>query len=160
MKEKTKLKLERRWLSLPVHHIDTSVIMEAFSEDGKYREECKSYLNQSGYKFIMNISLTVFGELLVVIDDKEKEVKELFVGWLHQMMRRKRMKVSVPTFEILDTIKSLREFDYKVEFIDSLHLATAIEKNADAFVTLDEKLVDNSVIEKQFRIKIWHPKQF
>lgn len=143
-----------------LHFIDTSVILEAFSEDGKYLEESKSYLNQSGYKFITKIPLTVLGEMLVVIDDNKTEEKELFLRWLFQIMKRKKIGVNVPTFGILEIIRSLRETDYKIEFVDSLHLATAIEKKADTFVTLDEKLVGNSVIEKKFRINIRHPTQF
>lgn len=143
----------------PIHFIDTSVILEAFSENGKYREECKSYLNKAGYKFVAHLSLTVLGEILVVISDKEKEAKELFIGWLDQIIKRKKIKISVPRFEILEIIKSLRETDYKIEFVDGLHLSTAINFKADSFVTLDEKLVGNSRIEKQFNIRVTHPKQ-
>jgi predicted nucleic acid-binding protein len=143
----------------PLHFIDTSVILEAFSEDGKYREECKSYLNTAGYKFIGFLSLSVLGEILVVINNREKEAKELFIGWLHHIIKRKKIKLIVPRFEVLEIIKRLKEADYKIEFVDALHLSTAIENNANAFVTLDEKLVGNIKIEKEFKIKILHPKQ-
>lgn len=143
----------------PLHFIDTSIILEAFSEEGKYREECKSYLNRAGYKFVARISLTVLGELLVVIDDKEREAKELLIGLLDQIMKRKRIGVSVPNVKILKILKEVRDLDYKIDFIDGLHLSDAIEHNANAFVTLDEKLVENSKIERQFDIKILHPKQ-
>ena len=42
--------------------------------------------------------------------------------------------------------------------MDSLNLAIAITKNADVFVTTDRTLLENKKLEKEFKIKIKHPR--
>ena len=65
MKDKTKEKYERWAESLPLHHIDTSVILEnPKTINGRF---CTKYLQRVGYKYRGVLSLPVLGELFLRI---------------------------------------------------------------------------------------------
>lgn len=62
-------------------------------------------------------------------------------------------------FDVYKKVEELKDVSYNIEPLDALHLATAIIKKANAFVTLDKKLVHNQKIESKFNISILHPKE-
>ena len=72
MKFKTEKKLIKRELLKPLHHIDTSIIIES-AKNTKLGNICKKYLNLIGYKYRGCFSLPVVGEyfMKVIIDIKE-----------------------------------------------------------------------------------------
>ena len=62
MKKKTFEKLLRRFLGLPPHHIDTSILLEPEkTEDGR---DCRKYLQKVGYDYRGKLSLPVFAKFL------------------------------------------------------------------------------------------------
>lgn len=160
MKTKTKLKLERKWSSLPLHHIDTSVIFGAFVENEKFREECKNYLNKVGYKYRGQLSVSVIGEIFMILRDVfDQEVdRELFFIFFDKLMRKRCIEFIGTTFETNDKLRAIREADYEIEPLDGLHLAITIISGSKVFVTLDQKLLKRTRLENKFNIRIVHPK--
>ena len=74
MKEKTLFKLEKRFLALPLHHIDTDVILEPEStEAGRY---CTRYVKRIGVMYRGKLAIPVLGELLLYIIQELKDKKE------------------------------------------------------------------------------------
>ena len=157
MKEKTLLKLQRQFLALPLHHIDTSVIIEKPTTiNGRY---CVSYLNIVGYKYRGKFSIPMLGECLLnilSISDYSKRVDLLEV--IYSLMKNKRIELS-GVDDIEKIAERIKELDSRIETTDRLILASAIQDGAHTFVTLDGELVHNEHIEREFGIEIKHPKE-
>ncbi|MBI1969965.1 hypothetical protein HYS48_04690, partial [Candidatus Woesearchaeota archaeon] len=51
----------------------------------------------------------------------------------------------------------IMDFDHQIEPQDALRIAEAKEAKAKRFVTLDERLVTNSVLQEKFEIHIEFP---
>ncbi|MBI4014993.1 MAG: type II toxin-antitoxin system VapC family toxin [Candidatus Aenigmarchaeota archaeon] len=161
MKPKTFEKLLRKFSHLPSHYIDSSVILGAFLEDGKFREECKSYLNRVVHNYRGFLPVSVVGEIFMILDEKiEKEGdKELFFSFFNTLIRRRKIEFIGSGFEDYRKTQEIKDVSYDAEPLDTLHLAIAITNKANVFVTLDEKLIHNQAIENTFKINILHPKE-
>ncbi len=161
MKPKTLEKLVRKFMRLPSHYIDTSVILGAFLEDEEFRDECKNYLNRVGYKYRGFLPVSVTGEVFMIVNgrvDKELD-RELFFAFFDKLIRKRKIEFIGADFEVYGKVQEIRDIHYKIEPLDALHLATAITHKANVFVTLDRKLLHNQKIENKFNISILHPKE-
>lgn len=147
---------EEKFQKLPLHHIDTSVILEPKDvSDNIYR---KKYLNLVGYKYRGRLSFPALGELFFKIQKLEtfREQYEI-LDMITELIKKRRISFfSVPENEGINV--RIKELDRRVDKTDRLILASAIEDGATFFVTLDSKLVDNMILEKEFGISIKHPK--
>ena len=161
MKPKTLEKLIRKFTRLPSHYIDSSVILGAFLEDEKFREECKNYLNRVGYNYRGFLPVSVTGEIFMILDERiEKESdKELFFSFFNILVRKRKIEFVGSSFDDYKKTHEIRDINYDAEPLDTLHLAIAITNKANVFVTLDEKLIHNQAIENAFKISILHPKE-
>jgi len=161
MKPKTLEKLIRRFTRLPSHYIDSSVILGAFLEDEKFREECKNYLNRVGYNYRGFLAVSVTGEIFMILNKRidNETGREIFFSFFDKLVGRRKMEFIGADFEVYKKIDEIKEVSYKIEPLDALHLAIAINNKAGVFVTLDEKLLHNREIESKFNIKILHPKE-
>jgi len=142
--------------SLPLHHIDTSIILEP--NDSEYGRYCRKYLQRVGYNYRGILSFPVLSELFSIIlriedytnmHDSLDMVKELI------NVRKIGFYSPKNTDKIIRIIK---EIDTRIDPIDREVLASAIEHQAVNLVTLDEKLINSTILEKKFRIRISHPK--
>jgi hypothetical protein len=61
MKIKTLEKLRKRFEKLPLHHIDSCVLLEALKET-KLGNVCGDYLNRVRYKYGGSLSSSVLGD--------------------------------------------------------------------------------------------------
>ncbi len=157
MDRKTLSKLQRRLEVLPLHHIDTSVILATEkTEDGR---ACKRYLQKVGYNFRGKLSLPVLGELFLVlsrIGDYESRL-EMFDN-IERTIDVRKIEFYMPK-SISSVLEDIRRVDERMDPVDSEIVACATEDNAVIFVTLDKKLVHNEKIENEFAIKIRHPNE-
>lgn len=145
-----------KFQKLPAHHIDTSVILEPKdTENGFY---CQKYLNLVGYKFRGKFSLLVLGELLLKLLKFEtlKEQYDLVDSITSLIRNRKIFFYSV--FENEELCRQVKENNVRIEKSDLFIFLSAVEDKATVFVTLDTALVDNEVLEREFGIKIKHPR--
>lgn len=158
MKEKTFLKLQKRFLALPLHHIDTDVLIESLKET-KLGDICSEYLNKIGYKYRGVISLSVLGEfLLITIRDNDTiEQKEFALRVFDRLIAKRKIRFSTPSIETYNTTSNIINLDSRIEPSDALHYATAVKDKANTFVSFDEKMVDNKTLENAFGVKIIHP---
>jgi|GEM_PF-4331039 len=64
MKKKTKLKLNKRWMSKPLHHIDANLLLgELFPDNERFRIACKNYLDKISFNYRCEISTLSLGEV-------------------------------------------------------------------------------------------------
>lgn len=155
MEKKTEEKLERRFLTLPLHHIDTSIILETpTTESGR---ACRKYLQVLNTKYRGKFSLPVLGELLLRIL-KLETVHEKYVTLdiITEWIKNKRIELYIPT-NISETVNTIKTIDTRIKETDAHILACAIEDNALTFVTLDKELTHNHRIEENFDINIVYP---
>ncbi|MBU5537240.1 MAG: PIN domain-containing protein [Candidatus Aenigmatarchaeota archaeon] len=147
---------ESKFLTLPVHHIDTSIILEKeTTENGRY---CKKYINIVGTKYRGIISLPVLSELFLSILRLENFSEQWDVlDLIKSILKEKKIAVYSPsnTFDIEARIANL---DKRIQPLDRLILACASENNA-LLVTLDSNLLNNDKLENLLNIKIKHPKE-
>lgn len=149
-----------KWRYLPVHFIDTSVILGAFSEKEKFYYECKSYLNKVGYKYQGFLSTSVVGEIFMIIEGRRDEIeRSLFFEFFDRTVLRRKINFVPSSFTVFNLVGRLRDIDYGIEALDAEHLSNSISNNANVFVTLDTKLVGNWRLEKMFGFRILHPRQ-
>jgi predicted nucleic acid-binding protein len=144
-------------MNLPVHHIDTSVIIEPENTD--QGRECTKYLHLVGYKYRGRFSIPMLGELLLIINrlDTPRERYELLDLILQIINQRKITYFSTERIE--NNLGKIRNSIRSLTPVDSLLLACAISDKANFFVTIDNKLLRNSeFVEDEFGIEIKHPK--
>ncbi|MBI1979014.1 MAG: hypothetical protein HYS62_03075 [Candidatus Aenigmarchaeota archaeon] len=156
MQRKTEERLEREFLALPLHHIDTSIILEkSTTPNGR---ACTAYLNLINQKYRGKISIPTLGELtlrLIAISDYSKRID--FFEAIYNLIQTK--KIGLCGIQDADQIsKNIKDKDDRITTTDRLILASAIGDNAQTFVTLDEKLIHNEILESAFGISIMHPK--
>ena len=158
MLRKTYKKLQRRFERLPLHHIDTDILIEALKET-KLGNQCSDYLNRIGYKYRGVLSLSIIGEFFLVTfrDVKEQSIRDSGFEFIDRFIRRKKVGFSSLKYENFRIIDKIKEIDSRIEDTDAVHLANCIQDKGDIFVTFDEKLVENSRLGKEFNMKLIHP---
>lgn len=139
---------------LPLHHIDTSVILEKQTTDnGKY---CKKYLNVVGYRYRGAISFPVLSELFFKIlkletFDEQWDTFDL----IKSLIKEKKILFYSPK-NIAEIDNKIKEIDSRIEPLDGQIVACAAEDEA-TLVTIDTKLTENSKLEKELGIEMKHP---
>ncbi len=156
MLEKVKEKLERRFVALPLHHIDTSVILEdPKSVDGKY---CIKYLQKIGYNYKGIFSAPVLSELflsILLLESNAKRHASLDV--ITDLIGTRKIGFYTPK-NIHDILRKIKDLDARITPTDVEIIACAVEHKAANLVTLDRILIENVPMERAFRIRIRHPK--
>jgi len=148
--------MTRKLTRLPLHHIDTSIILEeATSKEGFY---CKKYLNIVGYKCKGVISFPVLSELFFkILNLKTFDEQWDMFDLINSIIKEKRISFYSPK-DISEIDRKIKEVDITLDSLDRQILACAIENRA-TLVTIDSKLLRNERIQKEFDIKIRHPKE-
>lgn len=154
--KKTLKRIRSRFLRLPLHHIDTSVILEP--ETTKTGRDCKRYLNKVGYKYRAKFSLPMLGELFYdILELEDPNDRYTALDFINSLVDAKQIEFSsVPKTERIS--QRIREVDEQIDPLDRLIFACAIADKAKNFVTLDSKFLKNKKLETEFKIKISHPK--
>ncbi len=147
----------KKFLSLPLQHIDTSILIEPEkTEDGRY---CMKYLQLVGYKYRCVLSFPVLSEIFVKLIDLEDDEDRLgvvrFIAHL-----RKYKKVAFYSPKKVSIVEELNSLDHRLEPIDASIVAAAIEHKVVNLVTLDRRLIHHKSIEEKFGLRISHPKEF
>lgn len=145
------------FLAPPLHHIDTSVLIEPEkTEDGKY---CRKYLQLVGYKYRGVLSFPVLSELFVrVIGLEDDEDKLGVIRFITYLRKYKKVTLYSPK-KVAAIMEELGSLDRRLQPIDMNIVASAIEHNALNLVTLDRQLIHHKSIEEKFGLKILHPKE-
>lgn len=151
---------ESKFKKLPIHHIDTSVFLGAFFEEEEFYDECKSYLNRIGYKYLGCVSTSVAGEIFMILEKENIPTRELMFEFLDRTIVRRKISFAPADFKTFELINLIKVVNYKLDPLDAEHLATAVSKSADVFITLDGELLENKRLEDALGIKIMHPKFF
>ena len=157
MKPKILAKISRRFEGLPLHHIDTSVILESEStEDGRY---CRRYLHLVGNKYRGAIPFPVMSEFLLAICElaSTKDRYDL-LDVFTDLISAKKIVFYAPK-NIGGLLIKIRNLDKRIGPTDREIVACGIEHGCDAIVTLDKDLIYNEKLENKLGIKIRHPKE-
>ncbi len=157
MEKKTEERLRRKLLALPLHHIDTNILLEpGNTENGKF---CQKYLQKVGYNFRSKVSLPVLGELILKIINLNSATEryvalDAISGWIFNQ----KIDFYVPR-NIGEGTSKVKILDSRVKETDAQIYACSVEDNAITLVTLDEDLVSNKKLENEFGVRILHPKE-
>lgn len=157
MEKKTSDKILRRFQKLPLHHIDTSIVLEPEkTEDGR---NCRRYLQKVGYNYRGKISFPALSELFITILrlTKYEDKRDLFDA-IDKTIFVRKIEFCSP-LDTCDTIEKIKGLDERVKSTDREIVACAVEDKAVVLVTLDANLTRNEKIEKEFGIEIRHPKE-
>lgn len=150
-------KLIRRLIKLPLAHIDTSIILESQKTEDGY--QCKKLLNMIGMKYRGKLSLVALGELFLdIMSLEDYSERQDAVEFIFGLIREKKIEYGTITNALDKASVKINNIDSRLEQADRLILASASEDRADYLVTLDKKLIRNEKLEKEFNIKIRHPK--
>ncbi|MBI2547227.1 MAG: PIN domain-containing protein [Candidatus Aenigmarchaeota archaeon] len=162
MKPKTLEKIMRRFQKLPLHCIDSSIILEAFDEKSKFRESCKNYLNKIGYNFRGILPISVIGEIFTIIetDIADKTQKEIFFQFFDSLVKNRKIGFAVPKKTTFQTAEKAKELENRIGATDVLNLSIAIDNEVNVFVTLDADMIHNKQLEKEFDIQTKAPYEF
>ncbi|MBI2076487.1 MAG: type II toxin-antitoxin system VapC family toxin [Candidatus Aenigmarchaeota archaeon] len=148
----------RKFLALPLHHIDTSVLIEPEkTEDGRY---CRKYLQKIGYNYRGTLSFPVLSELFLKIVGLEVEEEKLIILRFIAYLRKYKHVTFYSPKKIADILKDLNGLDNRLGPIDTNIIAASIEHKARNLVTLDKQLVHHKSVEEKFGLTISHPKEF
>lgn len=157
MKKKTKEKLERKFLILPLHHINSDVILEP--ENTEEGRDCKRYLERVGKKYRGVISLPVLGEILMDILSLET-VREKYIALdLVDSIIAERKITYYTQKNIGKSLLKVKELDTRIDPTDAEIFACSVEDGAKILVTLDSDMVHNIKLEQTFNIEIKHPSE-
>ncbi len=141
--------------------IDTSILIEPFvswrKDEPNYKDKSmailKGVLVDFKERFKPVISLSVLGELSLVLKDKKFLQKDL-------SERKEKMDQTLkPFFNECEKVglkketiklcsKILTEIDERLEPLDALHIATAIIEKCNTFIFIDQGLKNNERIRK------------
>lgn len=157
MKKKTKERLEREFSALPLHHIDTSVILEPeTTEEGRI---CRRYLKRVGKKYRGVISLPALGEILMdTLSLETIREKYIALDLVDGIIAESEIAYYTPK-TIGKLLLEIRELDTRIEPTDAEIFACSVEDGAKTFVTLDPKLIHNIRLEQMFGIEIKYPSE-
>ena len=158
MLEKVKEKLERRFHVLPLHHINTDVILEPHdTENGR---ACARYLQLVGYKYRGKLSFPVLSEIFLkflLVGMREK--REIIIEIMDNLREKRKIDYYSPK-RIGRLMEEISKIDKRLEPTDIQVIASAIEDGAINLVTIDTKLIGHKSIEEKYELKIVHPKNF
>ena len=157
MLEKTGEKIKRKLESKPLHHIDTSIIVESEkTPDGKI---CAKYLQKLNYNYNGKLSLPSLGELMIyLLLIKDSNKGHVFLDLLSDLRTVRKIGIYTP-INLHEISTKIKEMDTRIDLTDLDIIACAIEDGANNMVTLDKKLIGNKAIENEFRLRIVHPRE-
>ncbi len=157
MQKKTEERLEREFLVLPLHHIDTNILLEPENtENGRF---CQRYLQKVGSKYRGYVSLPVLGEILMnIFSLKTLHEKYVALDTINSLLSVRKIDFYTPG-NIGDYLNKVRGLDSRIESTDAQIFVCGVEHGAKTFVTLDSKLIHNKRLEEEFDIEIKHPSE-
>ena len=88
---------------------------------------------------------------------KDENKRQAFLDVLVNLVNIRKVGFYMPE-DMHEISKRIKEIDQRLEPTDTDIVACAIENNAMNLVTLDKKLIGNKAIEREFGLKILHPK--
>ena len=138
--------------------IDTCVILEVLvGKKSERKGECERFLRKIGNVYDGMVSVSVLGEYVYIACTKEKHQAERLLEFLSNAIIPSNTQITFPNKDTMKIFDNLNEIDDRIEFMDALHLACAINHKADYFVTLETRNFSKE-IEKKYLIKIREPK--
>lgn len=149
--------MAKKLATLHLHHIDTSVLLEPRTTENGFC--CKKYLNIVGIKYKGVISFPVLSEIMYkILSLTDISSKYDLVDDISSIIKSKKIAIQgVRNTE--EIVIRIRELDKSITPNDRLIIASAVVNKASALVTLDSRLIGNQPIEKEFKIRMLHPKQ-
>lgn len=158
MKPKTLKKILKRFQTLPMHHIDASILLG--SSDTEEERARNKYIRKLGYNYRGKLSFPVLSELFVkLLSLNSAEERDVFIQFMDHLFNRRKTEF-YSSKRIGKLMEEIYEIDKRLQPTDIQIVACAIEDKADNLVTLDKNMVDNKSIKERYGLKISHPKDF
>lgn len=135
--------------------IDTSVLIEPYTKKRRlnYKKRSLALLKEpKSFPFIPVISLSVLGELWLIINEKkssaidDRKRDEMLRTLNHFFEQCEKIGLTKDTMALANKIS---EGDSRLGPVDVLHLASAMSNECKSFLFMDEK-IENSEFIKRF----------
>ena len=159
MKQKTKERLARKWDNLPLHYIDSCIIVDIILNNKNYQKS-KSYTDKLGKRYGKGVvSLLTLGEIVLAILNNEKNYikRQIIFGRLTDLIDSRNINICSSSFIAYDLAIELQGEFQNLEPSDALHLAITIKKNAHLFATNDKDIISNRGLMNKYSLKIISP---
>jgi predicted nucleic acid-binding protein len=140
--------------------VDTSIFVEPFTpwknNEPNYKQACLALLEDKLYsfnqKFVPVVSLSIMGELGLIVNEKHSIKKGL-------EDKRERMEKIIRNFfdkcekvglsrETVELCNWIISMDRRIGPLDALHVATAVSEKCKSFVFIDYGLKNNIILKK------------
>lgn len=96
--------------------------------------------------------------LFVILSLEDYNERQELLEIIHELIKIRKIRFYSPR-GVEEISSRIKEIDKKILGLDRTILACAIEHKAITTVTLDKKLINNPTLEREFNIKIKHPKE-
>ena len=140
--------------------IDLSILIEPFvpwkNNEPNYKGASlaliKGELNSFNQKYIPATSISILGEMNLIINQKsslvniDDERRNLMENILKDFFKRS-VKVGLKK-EAIEICNEIFSIDSRIKPLDALHIATAISENFKNFIFIDYDLKDNDKIKR------------
>jgi len=145
--------------------VDTSILLEPFvpwkNNEPNYKGNAlallKGRLHSFNKRFKMLISMSVIGELFVIINDKpsmnkiKEEKREIMEKILGDFLKStERVGITKQSIRLCNEILNL---DERIDPLDALHLSIALAEGCYGFLVMDNGLKENSKLRKYLKEK-------
>ena len=123
---------------LPMHHIDTSIIIESEKTlDGRF---CTKYLQKLDYNYGGKLSLPALGEIMIsLLMMKDRNKQYAILDFISNLRKIRKVGIYTPK-DLSDISRKVKGLDTRIRLTDADIVACAIEDGANNLVTLDKNL--------------------
>ncbi len=104
-----------------------------------------------------NFLFLCLASLIKTLSRKDYSERVDLIERINSIVQERKIDFHTPT-NLVDIETKLAQLDIRIGPTDVTVLASAIEDNAAYLVTLETNLIEHPKIEKEFRIKIKHPR--
>ena len=99
------------------------------------------------------MAISVLGEISkFILEFPTSDLRKSLFESFRDLIEKFEIEMFVPTFSAFNIIPALVKINNRLESMDALNYACAIDANAEAFITLDTDF--DKPLESAFRIKI------
>jgi len=141
----------------PIHYVDTAVFLETLTKpQTDVGRDCDRYLKRLGKIYVWTVSEPVFSEFYLFILQKRGKADSDNIHDFFWFIFNEKKPIIIPPEKGYIKVDYIQSLDSRLSFMDCLHLASATD-NSQVFVTIDEKILGNSFLEKRLGLKILHP---
>ncbi len=152
MKEKTRKRIKKRFNNLPRYFVDSSVFVEIIFKQDK-AQKCKNYLNQGGYKYRLETSSVVIGEIIKSIYNiNDVCTRDEATLWLNDTISKRKIEIQTPSRSGFTLALEIMDSDTHLGPMDALIFGDCVDTGCKDFLTKDSDF--SLIFGKKYGVRI------